>query len=336
MGTKAAAGLIFLLCAAGCKKTAGDAASGDPADVNMAPVTGQAQVAQQPQQVLGDREAEDPSQQGEQYADQAPPPLPNYAQPVATRPNTIWTPGYWQHSQGGYYWVPGAWVPAPYTGALWTPPYWAADGPRYRFHAGYWGKHVGFYGGIPYGGGYVGTGYRGGYWRGDRFYYNRAVNQLDPGIQYYYDQPEPAYTGVRVLQLRSGGHGGISIGPIAAEVFALREQHERPVRYQYNLERESALRHGQFYEVNRGRPEVYIATDGFELGVGRPHYEEQRPVIIEQREGPPGHAHGLYKDHGDNGNHGDNGKGHFKDHEDNGNGHGSGNGHGNGKGHGKD
>ena len=24
----------------------------------------------------------------------------------------------------GYFWVPGAWVPAPYEGALWTPAYW--------------------------------------------------------------------------------------------------------------------------------------------------------------------------------------------------------------------
>gem|GEM_PF-1376630 len=341
-GTAVVVGLMFLLGAGGCKKTgAGDPASlaQDPANVNMAQVNGQAPLAQQPARVLSDRETADQSQQGEQYpdnagqqgayeADQAPPPLPDYAQPVATRPNTIWTPGYWQYGRGGYYWVPGAWVAPPYTGALWTPGYWGADGPRYRFHAGYWGRHVGFYGGIPYGGGYVGTGYRGGYWRGDRFYYNRAVNRLDPNIQYYYDQPEPAYAGIRVSY--NGGQGGISIGPIAAEIYALHEQHERPLRYQYDLERESSLRHGQFYGVNGGRPEVYIATDGFELGVGR-------PVIIEQREGPPGHAYGLYKDHGDNGNghgngewHGDNGNGHGNGHGDNGNG------HGNGKGHGRD
>jgi hypothetical protein len=157
---------------------------------------------------------------------------------------------------------------------------------------------------------------------------------LDPNIQYYYDQPEPAYAGVRVSY--NGGRGGISIGPIAAEIYALHEQHERPLRYQYDLERESSLRHGQFYGVNGGRPEVYIATDGFELGVGR-------PVIIEQREGPPGHAYGLYKDHGNNGNHGDNGNGHRDDGNwqgDNGKGHGNeGKGHGNegkGHGHGKD
>jgi hypothetical protein len=327
IGTGAAivAALAFLLGAGGCKKTADSGtASSDPADVNMAPVNGQAPVAQQPlQQVLADRETEQPTQQGEYEADQAPPPLPDYQQPVATRPNTIWTPGYWQHSPSGYYWVPGAWVAPPYTGALWTPGYWGADGPRYRFHPGYWGRHVGFYGGIPYGGGYVGTGYRGGYWRGNQFYYNQAVNRVDPSIQFVYNQPEPVYAGVRVSY--NGGSGGIAIGPIAAELFALREPHERPERYQYDLERESSMRHGQFYDVNRGRPEVYIATDGFELGVGR-------PVIVEQREGPPGHAYGLYKDHGDEGrgHDGDHGNGHGNEgHGDNGNGHG----HGNGKGH---
>jgi WXXGXW repeat (2 copies) len=344
MGTAIAVGLMFLLSAGGCKKTpvAAPMAADDPANVNMAPATGTAAV-------LADRETASQNQQGEDYpdsnqqgqpgnyeADQPPPPLPDYAQPVATRPNTIWTPGYWQHSPSGYYWVPGAWVAPPYIGALWTPGYWGADGERYRFHPGYWGRHVGFYGGVPYGGGYLGTGYRGGYWRGDQFYYNQAVNRVDPSISFVYNQPEPAYGGVRVSY--NGGRGGISIGPIAAEIFALHERHERPLRYQDDMEREYAGRRGQFYDTNRGRPEVYIAGDGFQVGVGRPVIVDQRPVVIEQREGPPGHAYGLYKDHGDHGNghgkedHGDHGNGHGNDGHGN-DGHGD---NGNGKGHGHD
>jgi hypothetical protein len=323
-GTAVAVGLMFLLGSGGCKKTVAD-----PADVNMAPVNGQASTAQ-PARVMSQQDVAQPTQQGEQYgdagqqganeaatyeADQAPPPLPEYAQPVATRPNTIWTPGYWQYGRGGYYWVPGAWVAPPYVGALWTPGYWGADGQRYRFHNGYWGRHVGFYGGVSYGGGYAGTGYRGGYWRGDQFYYNQAVNRVDPNmIHAVYYRQEPVYAGLRVSY--NGGRGGISIGPIAAEVYALQERHERPLRYQYDLERESSLRHGQFYGENRGRPEVYIATDGFELGVGRPVIVEQRPVVIE-RGGPPGHAYGHYKDHGDEGrghDGSDRGNGHDGDH----------------------
>ena len=173
-------------------------------------------------------------------------------------------------------------------GALWTPGYWGADGPRYRFHHGYWGRHVGFYGGVPYGGGYGGTGYRGGYWNGNRFYYNRAVNRVDPNVIHdVYERPEPAYLGVRVSY--NGGSGGIAIMPIAAELIALREQHERPIQYQVDLERQASSRRGQFYGVNQGRPEVYIAPEGFERGVEtrviQPQIVVQRPVVVEQRAG---------------------------------------------------
>jgi hypothetical protein len=201
------------------------------------------------------------------------------------------------------------------------------SGPRYRFHPGYWGRHVGFYGGVAYGGGYGGTGYRGGYWNGGQFYYNQAVNRVDPNsIRFVYNQPEPGYGGVRVSY--NGGPGGIALLPIAAELVALHEEHERPLRYQYDLEREASLRRGQFFDVNRGRPEVSIDIDGFGGGFGRPQpVERPRGVILDGRDGPPGHAYGLYKDHGDHGNpHGDEGKGHG----DQGKGHGD-----EGKGHGK-
>ena len=80
--------------------------------------------------------------------------------------------------QTGYYWVPGAWVEAPYMGALWTPGYWGFYGGRYLFYPGYWGLHIGFYGGINYGFGYVGFGYEGGYWNSGRFFYNRVYNHI--------------------------------------------------------------------------------------------------------------------------------------------------------------
>src|SRR5579885_3427213 len=108
-----------------------------------------------------------------------PPPLPVYAQPPCPGPGYIWTPGYWAWDPVyGYYWVPGTWVPAPFVGALWTPGYWDYDDDGYRWHPGYWGLAVGFYGGIAYGFGYTGYGYYGGYWDHDRFFYNRAVNNI--------------------------------------------------------------------------------------------------------------------------------------------------------------
>ncbi|HEY8964910.1 MAG TPA: hypothetical protein VIM58_00600, partial [Candidatus Methylacidiphilales bacterium] len=89
-----------------------------------------------------------------------PPPLPVYDQPPVPGPEYIWTPGYWAWDPGlnDYYWVPGTWVLAPEVGYLWTPPWWEWNGGVYVFHGGYWGPHVGFYGGVNYGFGYTGVG----------------------------------------------------------------------------------------------------------------------------------------------------------------------------------
>ncbi len=78
--------------------------------------------------------------------------------------------------------MPGAWVDPPYIGALWTPGYWGYVGNVYRFHRGYWGRHVGFYGGIHYGFGYIGVGYEGGYWNGGHFFYNTAVTRVNTAV----------------------------------------------------------------------------------------------------------------------------------------------------------
>ena len=313
-------GLVLVLGTIGCKSkdSAAIVDPTDPANVNMASVTS-GPVGTQPARVLDQRQQAYPTQSGEQYpqgndnavnagqealdeADQAPPPLPEYTQPQATRANTIWTPGYWRHAQTGYYWVPGAWVSPPYAGALWTPGYWGADGQRFRFHQGYWGRHVGFYGGVNYGGGYVGTGYRGGYWNGNQFYYNQAFYQVDPSIRMTYNQPwrgTNAYGRVSY----NGGAGGIGILPIAAEMIAMHEQHERPIRYQYDVERQAQMNRGQFYEYNRGRPEAYVAGEGFVVGIGGGRREEpqqvivQRPIVIDERGGFPGHGNAFGHDH---------------------------------------
>ena len=49
------------------------------------------------------------------------------------------------------------------------------SGGRYGFHHGYWGPHIGYYGGVNYGGGYMGIGFAGGSWNGGVFAYNTAV-----------------------------------------------------------------------------------------------------------------------------------------------------------------
>jgi hypothetical protein len=109
----------------------------------------------------------------------APPPLPVYDQPPIPDAGYIWVPGYWAwDNPDGYYWVPGTWVLPPVADVLWTPPYWGWNNGVYLFHAGYWGRYVGFYGGVNYGYGYGGNGYQGGRWQGRQFLYNRAANNL--------------------------------------------------------------------------------------------------------------------------------------------------------------
>ncbi len=95
----------------------------------------------------------------------APPELPVYEQPAIPAPGYIWTPGYWAWGGDDYYWVPGTWVLAAAaripvdTGLL------GLVRRAYLWHQGYWGPHVGFYGGVDYGYGYGGNGYEGGEWR---------------------------------------------------------------------------------------------------------------------------------------------------------------------------
>src|SRR6266404_2095094 len=110
-----------------------------------------------------------------------PPALPVYEQPLCPGDGYIWTPGYWawDPQDEDYYWIPGTWVEAPEVGFLWTPGYWGWERGAFFFHEGYWGPHVGWYGGIRYGFGYFGHGYEGGRWDHDRFYYNRSVTNVN-------------------------------------------------------------------------------------------------------------------------------------------------------------
>jgi hypothetical protein len=193
-------------------------------------------------------------------ADEAPPPLPYYEQPPAPDPDYLWTPGYWAWGPGGYYWVPGCWVAAPYTGALWTPGYWGFVGTRYRFHHGFWGLHIGFYGGIDYGYGYTGHGYYGGYWDHDHFRYNTAVNRVNENvIRNVYVRNVVVNNVVvnnRIINRVSfnGGRGGVDARPLAAEVAVLHEQRNAPMASQMQVQRDAAQNKQQFYRQNQGRP----------------------------------------------------------------------------------
>jgi len=189
----------------------------------------------------------------------APPVLPVYTQPVCPGVGYIWVPGYWAYGQFGYYWVPGTWVLPPFVDALWTPGYWGWGNGAYLWHEGFWGLSVGFYGGINYGFGYTGVGYEGGYWNHGAFYYNRAVNNVDPRIVHnVYNKPVVNNFGANRVSF-NGGRGGTTARPTAAETAAARTRRMGPTSTQASVRRVASTNRAQLASVNHGRPSV-LAT----------------------------------------------------------------------------
>jgi len=190
----------------------------------------------------------------------APPVLPVYEQPICPEPGMMWTPGYWAYGADGYYWVPGAWVPAPYVGALWTPGYWGWGGGRYIFHDGYWGPHIGYYGGVNYGFGYGGIGFAGGMWRGGFFSYNTAVMHIGVGGgwggHFYEDRAvvERGYVARDSHVAFSGGPGGIHHDAAPEERIAEHDQHRGPSEVQQHHVEAARLDKTSYVKNNGGHP----------------------------------------------------------------------------------
>ena len=158
-----------------------------------------------------------------------PPALPVYEQPVCPGDGYLWTPGYWAYDESAsdYYWVDGEWVTAPQEGFLWTPGYWARENDGYRFHDGYWGSEVGFYGGINYGFGYSGNGYDGGRWDHGQFFYNRSENNVNDARNHnVYDTHFRSQNESRVSF--NGGHGGIEARATSEQEAVGRQRHVAP------------------------------------------------------------------------------------------------------------
>jgi hypothetical protein len=193
----------------------------------------------------------------------APPVLPVYEQPPCPEPGLMWAPGYWAYGDDGYYWVPGAWVPAPYEGALWTPPYWGWSSGIYVFHSGYWGHHVGYYGGVNYGFGYMGIGFVGGEWHGRDFRYNTAVMRVDNVHvrNVYVDRTVVEHNTIvndrRVAY--SGGPGGIRHDASSDERNAMREQHVGATSVQQQHIQAARSDRSFYAKNNGGHPQTMAA-----------------------------------------------------------------------------
>ena len=205
-----------------------------------------------------------------------PPVLPVYIQPPCPQPNLIWTPGYWAYGDEGYFWVPGAWVPAPFAGGLWTPGYWGWRGGQYSYNPGYWGYHVGYYGGVNYGGGYLGIGFAGGEWRGGSFAYNTAVVNVNTTIIH------TTYINRTIIQTNtvvntnhvaySGGPGGVQHTATAEEQVAAHETHTAPTSFQTQHVQAAQANKQSYAKANGGHPTTLA---------------EAKPLPVESHPAPP-------------------------------------------------
>jgi len=205
-----------------------------------------------------------------------PPVLPVYVQPMCPSPDLIWTPGYWAYGDVGYYWVPGAWVPAPFVGGLWTPGYWGWRSGLYVYNPGYWGYHVGYYGGVNYGGGYLGIGFAGGEWRGGHMAYNTAIIHVNNTVIHNTFEDRTIIERSTVANPNhvafAGGPGGIQHTATAQEQIAAKETHTPPTSFQTKHETTAEQDKNSWAKTNGGHPQTLAAA---------------KPLPVESKPAPP-------------------------------------------------
>jgi hypothetical protein len=209
-----------------------------------------------------------------------PPALPVYEQPLCPGDGYIWTPGYWawDDDDADYYWVPGTWVLAPEVGYLWTPPYWAWSDGAFVFYDGYWGPHVGFYGGVVYGFGYFGFGFVGGRWQGDRFYYNREVMNVNEVVVHNVYRETVINNNVTVNRVSyNGGPGGVQARPRPEDEAAARERHMPPASVQAQHIQTARTNPQLRASANRGKPPVAATPKPAEFHSAVPAKEAGAP-----------------------------------------------------------
>ena len=96
----------------------------------------------------------------------------------------------------------------------------------YVWHAGYWGPHVGYYGGIDYGFGYTGHGYYGGHWDHETFVYNTTVTRVNTTIIHNtYNETVVANHEHATRVSFNGGPGGVVAKPIIEDRAAAAKHH---------------------------------------------------------------------------------------------------------------
>ena len=222
-----------------------------------------------------------------------PPALPVYEQPLCPGDGYLWTPGYWayDYDASDYYWVPGTWVMAPEVGFLWTPAYWGWGGDGFVFYDGYWGPHVGFYGGINYGFGYFGVGFEGGRWDGGHFFYNRSVLNVDVNVIHNVYNTTVINNNVSRVSY-NGGNGGMSARATPEEESAARDRHIPPVALQTQHAQAARANPQERASANMGKPSVAATPrpGDFNDRSVVPAKEAGAPYTPANRAGNQGHA----------------------------------------------
>jgi hypothetical protein len=148
-------------------------------------------------------------------------------------------------------------VRPPQVGLLWTPGYWGWGNGGYFFHEGYWGPHVGFYGGINYGFGYTGAGFWGGHWVGGSFAYNTAVMHVNTTVIHNTYVDNVHVTNVNVTNIHTsfnGGAGGIQARPSPQEEQWSHENHIAPTAEQQQHVTMAHADRSNFASANGGHP----------------------------------------------------------------------------------
>jgi hypothetical protein len=140
----------------------------------------------------------------------------------------------------------------------------------YVFHDGYWGAHIGYYGGVNYGYGYGGIGFAGGEWRGGHFAYNTAVINVNREVIHttYIDRTiverntivNPGHVAY------SGGPGGIHHDPAPEERMAEHEQHQAPTVFQQHHIEAAKADTTSYAKNNGGRPQNLAVAKPLEAG----------------------------------------------------------------------
>jgi hypothetical protein len=207
----------------------------------------------------------------------APPPMPVYVIPEPPMDGYVWSPGYWRMGEFDYFWVPGTWVQPPVVGVLWTPGYWGWTDGSFVWHEGYWGPHVGFYGGVNYGGGYGGVGFVGGGWQEGVYNVNRSVINVANVTNV-----TNGYTSTASF---NGGPGGTSATPTDRELAVAHEKHIAPTKEQVTHAQAASKNPALAVSANHGKPAIAATTAAgdFKHGIVAAKQAGARNPAAEQR-----------------------------------------------------